>query len=66
MTSKPKGMIETEHLMMLKEYYDDRLFGLMGEAYGFTPSNTYIDEITGEIFCEFLGSMMEIEKQNKK
>lgn len=60
--SKPKGMLETEHLIQLQEGSIDPIWPLMGDLYGFTPDRSYFDEITGEIFCYFLGSLMETDK----
>jgi hypothetical protein len=59
MTSKPKGMLETTHLIELIENRDKNLWGFAGEVYGFRPDRAHIDEITGEIFCEWLGSLVE-------
>ena len=60
--SKPKGMLETNHLIQLQEEKIQPIWGLMGDLYGFTPDKSYFDEVTGEIFCSFLGSLMEIDK----
>lgn len=61
--SKPKGMLETNHLIQLQEEKIQPIWGLMGDLYGFTPDRSYFDEITGEIFCYFLGSLMDIDKK---
>jgi hypothetical protein len=60
MTSKPKGMIETTHLIDLLEHPTNDMWGLAGEAYGFRPDRAYVDDRTGEIFCEWLGSLVDL------
>jgi hypothetical protein len=44
---------------MIKENPDRQLWGFIGEAYGFRPDRAYVDDRTGEIFCEWLGSLVD-------
>lgn len=57
MTSKPKGMLETNHLMELKDRteYGEVIYGCLRELYGICYINASIDERTGEIEDKFDG-----------
>lgn len=49
MTSKPEGMIETNHLMELKDNINSDLWGFVRDLYGPCYEVVSIDERTGEI-----------------
>lgn len=60
MVSKPKGYLETPHLFEMNENPTDQMWGSFGELYHFRVDAVWIDDRTGEIFCELLGSLAEI------
>jgi hypothetical protein len=63
MTSKPYGILETTHLQMLKD--SDACLNLIVEAYCFRANSVWIDERTGEMFCDLLGSLMELRNEGQ-
>lgn len=53
--NKPEGMLETNHLMELKDKTDQApfIYGALRELYGICYVNASIDDRTGEIEDKF-------------